>query len=117
MKVDVFAVAVFTERVFRQVDAHAPRDRESDNQRRTHQKVCLNTLMNTRFEISVSGQDARGDEIMIGHDLFYVWIERTGISDASGATITDQIKAKLVEILLQAGLFQILSHHARSKTH
>src|ERR1044072_6546287 len=98
MKVDVFAVAVFTERVFRQVDVHAPRDRGSDNQRRTHQNVCLNTLMNARFEISLSGQDARGDEIMIARDLFYVCLEGTGISEASGATITDQIKAKLVEI-------------------
>src|SRR5262249_12237132 len=41
-------------------------------------------------------------------------MQRSGISDASGATVADKIKAKLVEICLQSGLLEIVRNHART---
>src|SRR4051812_4705153 len=41
-------------------------------------------------------------------------MKRPGIADAGCATITDEVEAKLIEIFLQPGFREIISHNARS---
>ena len=56
----------------------------------------------------------RGNQIVLSDDLFDGRIEWTGISDAGRAAVTDEIKAELIQVGLQSGLFQILSHDSRT---
>src|SRR6266446_999991 len=41
-------------------------------------------------------------------------MQRSGIADASRATVTDEIKAELIEIFLQPGFLKIIGDHARA---
>ena len=52
-----FPVFVFTDWLFCQIEVDPARERESDDQRRRHQEIRLDVLMDTRFEIAVSGKD------------------------------------------------------------
>ena len=41
-------------------------------------------------------------------------MERPGIADAGGATVTDEIESELIEIFLQPGLVEIIGNDART---
>jgi hypothetical protein len=59
-----------------QLDVHTSGNGEGDDERSTHQEVCLNSRMNPRLKVSIAGQNARRNQIVITKDLFDVWIER-----------------------------------------
>ena len=68
--------------------------------------------MHSRLEISISRQHRRGDEVVFVDRLFNFRMQRSGISDAGRAAVTDQIEPELVEIFLQTGLVEIIGDNA-----
>ena len=65
LQVNVLAVLVLAERLLREVDIDAARERERDDERRRHEEVRLDVLVHARLEIAVAGKHRRGDEIVL----------------------------------------------------
>ena len=63
------AVLARAERLVREVNVHAARERERDDERRRHEEVRLDVLMNARLEIAVAGKHRRGDQIVLDNGL------------------------------------------------
>ena len=95
-----FAVFVLTDRLLRKIDIHPPGERERDYQRRRHEKVCFDVLVDARLEIAVARKHGRRDQIVIVDRLLDFRMERAGISDACRAAVADEIEPELVEIFL-----------------
>ena len=70
--------------------------RVSDDERRRHQEIRFDVLMNARLEIAVARQNRSGDQIVFDDLFFDARIERTGIADAGRAAVTDEIKTDFV---------------------
>ena len=70
--------------------------------------------MDARLEIAVSRQDGRGDDIMLKNRFLDRGRQGTGITDAGGAPVTDQVESQLAEIRLQTGFLKIIGHHPGS---
>src|SRR5437899_1753175 len=63
--------------------------------------------MHARFKVSIPGKDRSADEVLADDHIFNARIERPGVANASGATVTDYLKAETVQISLQTALLQI----------
>src|SRR5262245_54041842 len=70
--------------------------------------------MHARFEVAVTRQDARRDQVVRDDLLFDFWVERAGVSNTGRTSISDNIEAELIEIRLQSGLRQIIGNDARA---
>ncbi len=108
------AVLAGAERVVDEVNIHAARERERDDERRRHEEVRLDVLVDARLEIAVAGKHGCGDQIIFHHGILDGRVQRAGIANAGGATVADEIETKLVEERLQAGLVQIIADDARA---
>ena len=104
------------QRLAGEVDVDAPRDGEGHDQRRAHEEVRLDALVDSRLEIAVSREDAGGDDVALRDRFFEIAIEGTGISDASGAAESHQVEAQPVEVRLQPGLLQVLADDAGARS-
>lgn len=51
-------------RLARQIDVDVAGDGKGDDERWAHEEIRFHALMNARFEIAVSRQDARADDVM-----------------------------------------------------
>src|SRR5262249_21710719 len=108
-QVDIFALLILSQRLFGQIPFYGAGQGKRHDERWTHQKIRLDTLMHTRLEVAIAGKHAGGNQIMIVDDVFDGRIERARVSYASGAAVADQVEAELIQIGLQPGLFEILS--------
>ena len=97
-----------------QINIHAARQRERDDERRRHEKIRANALMNARLEIAIAGEHRGRNDIVLHHGVLNLRGERSGVADAGRATVAHEIEAKLIEIRLQSSLGQIVSHDART---
>src|SRR5258706_7938858 len=70
--------------------------------------------MHAGLKIAVAREHAGGDEIVTGDGLLDGGMKRAGVADAGGATVTDKIETKLIEIRLESGLVQVITHDARA---
>jgi hypothetical protein len=113
-QVNIFAVAVLSERFAGEIDVNAAGQREGDDERRTHEKISLDALMDAGFEVAIAGKNGGGHEVFADDNIFEAWIERAGIADAGGAAIADGLEAELVEIFLQPGVGQIFGDDTRT---
>ena len=115
-QIDVVAVAVASHRLAGQVDVHPSGERERHDQRRTHQKVGTDVLVDAGLEVPVAAQHAGGHDAVAGHGLLDGRVERAGVADAGRAAVADGLEPQSVEGGLQAGLLQIFGHHARTRS-
>ena len=99
---DFAAVLALANRFFAQVNVHPARQGKGDHERRRHEEVGLDALVNARFEIAIARKDRGGDEIVFANRFVNGCRERTGIADAGGATVADEVEAELVQVGLQA---------------
>ena len=98
-----------------QIGIHRARERISNDQRRRGQVIGAHVGVDPPFEIAVAGEHGGGDEILLVDRLGNLGRERTGIADAGGAAEPDEIVAKLVEVLLQPGLFEVVGDDLRTR--
>ncbi len=111
---DLLALLVDAERLLGDVGIHRARERIGDHQRRRRQIVGAHVGIDAAFEVAVAGEHRRRHQILVVDGLGDFRRQRPGIADAGGAAEADQIVAELVEVLLQAGLVEILGHHLRA---
>ena len=97
-----------------EIEIDTPRDRKRDHERRTHQEVRLDALVYTRFEVPVARKNRRRNDVTFVYDLFDGRIEWSGVSDASRAAVTHEIKSELIQVRLKSGSFEILGHYSRA---
>ena len=70
--------------------------------------------MHAGFEVAVAGEDAGGNEIVLGDGFFQSGMKRTGIADACRAAVADGLKAEFVEVRLKTGLVEVIGDDARA---
>src|SRR5262249_28739564 len=116
LQVNLLTVFATTDRLSREINVNSTCQGKGYDQRRTHQEVCFDILVDSSLEVPVSAQNTRNDEIVLSDQLFKVRIEWTRIADAGRATIADQVEPKLIQIRLQTGFLEILSHHSRTRS-
>jgi len=68
--------------------------------------------MHTRFEVAVAGQHAGRDQIIFRDRFLDGLGQRTRIANAGRATVADEVEPERVEIFLQPGLCEIITHHS-----
>jgi len=79
------AILAGAERFVGQVDVHAARERKGDDERRRHEEVRLDVLVNTRLKIAVAGKHRRGDQIVLHDGILDGRMQRAGVADTRGA--------------------------------
>jgi hypothetical protein len=109
---NVLSIGVLANGIFGQINIDATGERECDHERRAHEEICFDALMDTGFEIAVARKNAGGNEIVADDDVFDSGIERAGVSDASGAAVTDSLETEFIKIRREAGLVQIFGNNA-----
>ncbi len=100
-QVNVTPVLVLAKRFGRQIDVHASRQREGDDQRRRHEKIRLHAGVDARLKIPVAAEHARRDQIVLHHRILNRRGQRPRIADARRAAVADEVEAELVEVRLQ----------------
>ncbi len=63
------------------------------------------------LEIAVAGEHRPGHQVALDDGVGDRLGQRPGIADAGGAAIADEIEAELIEILVEAGILQIVGDH------
>ena len=104
---NVLAIGRLADRLLRQIDIDPTSERERDDQRRAHQEIRLDALMDARFEIAIARKHRSRDEIVAGNGLFDCGIERAGVADACRAAVADNVEAELIEVWLKPVLRSI----------
>ena len=111
----VRAVVRLAKRFARQVDVDPPGQRERHDERRRHQEIAAHVLVHARLEVAVAGEHRGDNEVVVEDRLLDLGVERAGVADAGCAAIANEVEAKPVEVWLQAGLVEIIAHHARTR--
>ena len=103
------------ERLGRQVDRHAPRERVGDDERRRREIVRAHLLLNASFEVAVAAQHRGDDEIARFDFGAHLVGQRPAVADARRAAVPNEVEAELIEVLLEARLPQVLRHDLRPR--
>ena len=106
------ALRILSQRFVRQIDIDPPGQRKGDNQRRAHQEIRFDRLMNSRLEISVAAQDTGKHQIVFRNKIFDGRIQRARISDAGHAAISHDVETDFIQVLLKARLLEIFADDA-----
>jgi hypothetical protein len=80
-----------------QVDIDRAGDGEGDDQRRRHEEVRLDDLMDAGLEVAVAESTEAATMSSDFTTLLDAGIERAGVADAGGAAVADGLEAELVE--------------------
>ena len=114
-KINRLAFFIFADRVLAQVNVDAPCQRERHHQRRRHQIVGANLRVDSTFKVAIPGEHGSNHQIFFFNGLRnFVW-QRTGVADASRASVAHNMKLQLLQIRHQLSLLQIVAHHFRSR--
>ena len=106
---DVVAVGVLAQRVVEQVDVHRAGQRVGDDQRRRRQVVHLDVGVDPALEVAVARQHRDDGEVVVVDGLADLGDQRTGVADAGGAAVADEVEAELVEVRREAGLLVVVA--------
>ncbi len=95
----------------RQVDVHRARDRVRHHQWRRGQVVHLHVGVDPALEVPVARQHRHHREVLRldrGRDLLR---QGSGVPDARGAPVPDEVEAQLFQVRNQAGLLVVVHDH------
>ena len=65
LQINVASAGSLAERLGCQVYCHAARQGEGHDQRRRHEEIGLDVLVDARLEIAVAGKDGGGDDVIL----------------------------------------------------
>ena len=91
---DLLAARVAADRVRRQVVVHPAGERERDDERRAHEEVRADALLDARLEVAVPRENGGRDDVVPGHRFFDARVERSRVPDAGRATVPDEMEAR-----------------------
>ena len=98
-----------------QVLVNPASQREGHHQRRRHQEVGLDVLMDAGFEVAVARQDRGSHQVVLQHRFFDLGVERTRVADAGGAAVAHRLEAQLIEVGLEPGLVEVIGDHSAAR--
>ncbi len=105
---DVVAGLVLAQGVVVEVEVHGTGQGVGDDQRRGGQVVHLHVRVDPAFEVAVA-REHRGDGEVVGLDgLGDLGVQRTGVADAGGAAVADDVEAELLQVRGQARLVVVV---------
>ena len=107
----LFPVFIFAERFSRKIDIYPASQRKRDHQGRRHQKIRLDVLMHARLKISIPRKHRGCNQIEFVDRFLDIRMERSGVADAGGATVADEIKSQFIEVFLQPGFVEIVGNN------
>lgn len=110
------AVFVRTQGFLLEVNVHAARQRESDDQRRRHQEVGFDGGMDARLKVAVAGQHGGADDVVFLHGLFQFRVQGAGVADAGGAAVADGFKAEGVQGGLESVRGEVVGSDAGTRS-
>nr|GEU28369.1 hypothetical protein [Tanacetum cinerariifolium] len=113
-QVHVAAVLALAYRLGHQVDGHVAGDGVRNHQRWRGQEVRTDVRVDPRFEVTVTGQHGRGDDVVRGDGGVQFRGQVAGVTDAGRATVSGDAEAQLLQVWQQAGSGQVFGHHARA---
>src|SRR5690606_39297359 len=105
---DRVAVGVGAQRLGVEVDVHRPGQRVGHHQRRGGQVVHLDIGVDAAFEVAVTGQHRGDREVVVVDRLGDLLRQRTGVANAGGAAVADEVEAQLVQVRGQAGTLVVV---------
>ena len=108
------AVAAGAQRFAGQVDVHGAGDGVGHHQRRGGEVVHLHLGVDSAFEVAVARQHRRHRQVVLGDAPGHRFGQRSGVADAGGAAVADDVEAQLLQILEHAGLAQVIGDHPRA---
>src|SRR5699024_3076483 len=114
---DVVALRGAAERVHRENGAHRGGERAGDHQWWRGQVVHLHVGVDPALEVAVAGQHRHGGEIVFLDGVGDVLGQRAGVTDAGGASVTDQVVAELLQVRPQARLLVVVGDDLRAGRH
>ena len=103
------------DRLAREVEVHAAGERVRDDERRRREIVEPRVRIDAPLEVAIARQHRRRDQRAALDRRADRLGQRTGVADARRAAVADELEAELVEILLHAGLTQIVGHDLRAR--
>ena len=101
------AVAVRAQRLGREVDVDAARERERDDERRRREIRGADEGMDATLEVAVARQDCRDHELVVLDGLRDRLVERPAVADARRAAIAREREAELGERRHQPGPLEV----------
>ena len=93
------------ERLGGKINVHRASDRIRHHQRRACQVIRLHILVNARFKVAIAGEDAGHHQVAILDCLADMVRQRSAVTDARGASVADEIEAKVLERLEKTTLY------------
>ena len=97
-----------------EVMSDAAGQRIRHHQRRTHQVVGAHIDADAALEVTVAAEHADRDKAMLVDALLHVGGQRTGVANAGGAAVADDVEAQLLKIRQQARLGVVIRDHTRA---
>ncbi len=67
--------------------------------------------MNARFEVAIAGKDAGHHQVAILDCLTDMVRQRSAVTDARGASVADEVEAKVLKRLEKTTLYQVIRDH------
>ena len=114
---DVVAVGVLAQRIGLEVEVHGSGQCIGDHQRRGGEVVHLHIGGDAAFEVTVARQHRGHGEVFVVDGLGDLLRQRTGVADARGAAVSDEIEAQLLQVRPQAGLVVVVADHLGAGRH
>ncbi len=103
LEIDRFSVLILAERLVDEVGRHRSGDGVGDDQRRRGQVVRPHMRADAAFEVPVAREHRGRDKILVLDCLLDRLGQGSGVADAGGAAVADQVEAERLEGFEQAG--------------
>lgn len=111
---DVLAFLVLSNGLSLKINVDGSGKRVGNNERRRSQEVGTRQGVDTTLEVSVSGENRAGNEIGVSDGLVDLLRQGTGVTDAGHATVSSGSVTKLVQVLVDTGVLEVLGNNTRT---
>ena len=115
LQIDRLSVAAESQRLLHQIQRHRSGERIGDDEWRRSQIVCPHVRIDPPLKIAIAGENRDSNEVIARNGVRYFLLQRSGVSNAGGATEADQIKSEFIEIGLKTCLLEIFRHDLRAR--
>ncbi|MNJ47101.1 hypothetical protein D3C77_422480 [compost metagenome] len=104
-------MGVGAQRLGGQVQAHAAGQGIGHHQRRRGQPVGFHQRMHPAFKVAVAREHRGHGEVGAGNGFFDGLVQRSGVADAGGAAVADQIETQFIQIGRKACSLVVVGHY------
>ena len=112
-EVNRLTVSSGAQRLFPKININFPRQCKCHHQWRRHQIVCAHVRIDASFKISIAREHGGNHEVLAINLVGDFFRQRAGVSDASGAAVSDDVEFQFLEIGCEAGMLQIVANDFR----